>query len=109
MKNDEKYNILSEGETGTPSTMGIIPASKNFKFTEELIKHSLAKNSSFELISFSQKEENTYSSEIKYKDEIFLVILYVVPTSQINLDNYNLGNQIEKSDFDTAQQQSHFL
>ncbi|GAB6010651.1 DUF4026 domain-containing protein [Viscerimonas tarda] len=111
MENSEKYDILAEGEVGIPSTMGIIPGGKDFKFTEASIRASLAENRDFKLLSFSaqEDEEAAYTAEIEYLEEEYSIDLYIVPTSQIGLEDYGFGNQIEKTDFDNAGKQSHFL
>lgn len=111
MKNTEKYDILAEGEIGIPSAMGIIPSNKNFKFAEESIKTSLSRNRDFKLISFSaiENEDSAFSGEIEYQNENYSVNLYIVDTAQIGLEDYGFGNQIDKIDFDNAQNQPYFL
>ncbi len=110
MSNNEKYDILADRQTGIPSSMGIIPSGGISSFSEQWVHESL-KNKDFTLQSFKNEgtDEPEYTAEINYKGTDFIVKLYITPTSKIGLEDYGFGNQIEKTDFDTAQQQPYFL
>ena len=111
MGNNEKYEMLAEGETLVPSNMGIIPAEKNFTFSENSIKKSLADSKYFELKSFVKSEEpdNSYEAEISYLDEVFSVKLDVLPVEYIGLNDFGFANQIDKADFENALTQPNYL
>jgi len=110
MDNNEKYEILADGDTGIPSSMGIIPAHLNFKLTKESIEASLAQNKEFKLLSFTKnKDDSSFSSEIEYLDETYSVNFYISVTSTIGLDDFGFANQILKEDFEAALRQPSFL
>ena len=59
MDNNEKYELLSEGETGLASVMGVFPSDKNFVFDGKQIEKSLSGNKDFKLRSFNKAEVDT--------------------------------------------------
>jgi len=111
MNNTEKYEMLSERNTGVPSVMGIIPSSVNHIFSDVSVRKSFEASKNFELVSFNKDEEdgNTYHAVIKYLNENYEVDLSIAETSSIGLDDYGFGNQIEESDFRIASGQPFFL
>ncbi|WP_165044210.1 DUF4026 domain-containing protein [Dysgonomonas sp. ZJ709] len=114
MDNKEKYDLLADGETGLPSTMGIIPSDTNFKFDTNQIEKSLASSKDFKLNAFTKEEDNdfailTFSAEIEYLDEVYNMDLYVCETNNIDLANYGFGNQIDEKSLDIAQKQEYYL
>ena len=109
MNNTEKYQMLADGETGVPSTMGIVPSSVSLKFTADNIQRQLANNTNFRLDSFEETEENNFSAKITYKNESFEVELYLYPMSEINLKDFGFANRLPESEFNEAQAQSQYL
>lgn len=115
MDNSEKYNLLTEGETGLASAMGIYPRSKDFKFDAAQIEKSLAQNSDFNLKSFNKVEVDieysimSFHAEIEYKEAIFNVDLYISDTKNINLNDYGLANVIDEESLQVAMEQEYFL
>lgn len=117
MDNQEKYRLLSEGETGLPSNIGVFPLREGFKFTEEMMKKSLESGKDFQLIGFKTVTKEDESSpvlmefdiDVKCEDEDFNLILSVVSGSQIELDHFGFGNQVEEDEMRAAVSQPYFL
>ncbi|NDV94695.1 DUF4026 domain-containing protein [Dysgonomonas sp. 521] len=115
MDNNEKYNLLAEGETGLASSMGIFPKNKNFKFDAAQIEKSLAQNTDFELKSFNEVEVDieysimSFHAEIEYKETIFNVDLYVSDSKNINLNDFGFANAIDEESLQIAAKQDYFL
>lgn len=115
MNNDEKYNLLAEGETGLASRMGIYPKRKGFKFEAGQIEKALSSQKDFNVISFNKVEIDSefsimsFAAEIEYKETKFNVDLYVCETKNINLNDYGLANSIDEKSLQTATEQEYFL
>ncbi|MDR0824325.1 MAG: DUF4026 domain-containing protein [Prevotella sp.] len=115
MDNNEKYDLLAEGETGLASSMGIYPKDKNFKFDAAQIEKSLAGNTDFKLLSFNEAEVDidystmSFNAEIEYKETVFNIDLYVCKTKNINLKDYSFANSIDEESLQTALEQEYFL
>lgn len=115
MDNNEKYELLSEGETGLASVMGIYPADKNFIFEASQIEKYLSENKDFRLKSFNKAEVDTeysimsFNAEVEYKETNFNVELYVCPTRNINLKDYALANLIDEDSLNKALEQEYYL
>lgn len=115
MNNEEKYNLLAEGETGLASGMGIYPKESNFKFEAAQIEKSLSSRKDFNLISFNKAEVDSefsimsFAAEIEYKETKFNVDLYVCETKNINLNDYGFANSIDEESLEIATKQEYFL
>lgn len=115
MDNNEKYDLLAEGETGLPSSMGIYPGSKNFKFDAAQIEKSLAQSKDFTLKSFNKVEVDieysimSFHAEVEYKEAVFNVDFYVSDTQHINLSDYGFANSIDEASMQIAMEQEQFL
>lgn len=115
MENSEKYDLLTEGETGLASAMGIFPRSKNFNFNAAQIEKSLANNKDFKLKSFNEVEVDseysimTFNAEVEYKETIFNVDIYVSNANNINLRDYGFANSIDEESLELASEQEYFL
>ncbi|WP_029906942.1 DUF4026 domain-containing protein [Prevotella sp. 10(H)] len=115
MTNNEKYDLLAEGETGLASTMGIYPRNKNFKFDAAQIEKNLSINKDFKLISFNKAEVDiefsimSFTAEIEYQETVFNVDLYVCQTKNINLSDYGFANSIDQESLQVAMEQEHYL
>lgn len=115
MNNNEKYELLAEGETGLSSSMGIFPREKNFKFEAAKIEKSLSQNKDFKLLSFSRVEVDSefstqsFNAEIEYKEAKFNVELYVCDAKNINLEDYSFANSIDERSLQQATEQDFFL
>lgn len=108
MDNTEKYQMLADGETGTPSCMGIVPSSVSGELTAESIERSLIGNSDFRLNSFKIEEESFFAN-INYKTENFDLELCLSSMSKIDLNDFGFANQLTEDEFTSAQTQPHFL
>lgn len=115
MNNEEKYNLLTEGQTGLASAMGIYPKNKTFKFEAAQIEKALSQQKDFRLVSFNKVEVDSefsimsFAAEIEYKDTAFHVDLYVCDTKNINLNDYGFANSIDQESLDIAIAQEYFL
>lgn len=115
MDNQEKYDLLAEGETGLASSMGIYPGNKNFKFEAAQIEKSLALNKDFKLASFNKAEVDiefsvmSFNAEIEYQEATFNIDLYVCETKNINLNDYGFANSIDEASIQKATEQEYFL
>jgi len=115
MDNNEKYDLLAEGETGLASVMGIYPSDKNFEFNSAQIEKSLAKNKDFKLVSFNKAEVDSefsimsFNAEIEYEEATFNVELYVCDAKNINLNDYGFANSIDEESLQKAMQQEYYL
>ncbi len=115
MDNQEKYDLLAEGETGLASSMGIYPGNKNFKFEAAQIEKSLALNKDFKLVSFNKAEVDiefsvmSFNAEIEYQEATFNIDLYVCETKNINLNDYGFANSIDEASIQKATEQEYFL
>lgn len=115
MDNNEKYELLAEGETGLASVMGIYPSNKDFKFDAAQIEESLAGNKDFKLKSFAKAEVDSefsimsFNAEIEYKETDFNVELYVCDAKNINLDDYGFANSIDESSLRKATEQEYYM
>lgn len=115
MDNNEKYELLAEGETGLASVMGIYPSDKNFKFDSVQIEKSLSENKDFKLVSFAKAEVDSefsimsFNAEIEYQETVFNVELYVSDTKNINLNDYGFANSIDEESFQKALEQEYYL
>ncbi|MDU1892960.1 MAG: DUF4026 domain-containing protein [Dysgonomonas sp.] len=115
MDNNEKYELLAEGETGLASAMGIFPGEKNFKFEAAQIEKSLSKCKDFKLLSFDKAEVDieysimSFVAEIEYKEATFNFDLYVCDARNINLQDYGFANHIDEQSLQTAMEQEFFM
>jgi len=115
MDNNEKYELLAEGETGLASVMGIYPSDKNFRFEATQIERSLGRNKDFKLISFNKAEVDSefsimsFNAEVEYRDTVFNVELYVCDAKNINLNDYGFANSIDEESLQTATEQEYYL
>lgn len=115
MDNNEKYELLAEGETGLASVMGIYPSNKDFKFDAAQIEESLAGNKDFKLKSFAKAEVDSefsimsFNAEIEYKETDFNVELYVCDAKNINLEDYGFANSIDESSLRKATEQEYYM
>lgn len=115
MDNNEKYELLAEGETGLASGMGIYPRSKSFKFDAAQIEKSLSSRKDFKLISFNKAEVDiefsimSFAAEIEYQETVFNVDLYVCEAKNINLSDYGFANSIDEESLQTAMEQEQYL
>jgi uncharacterized protein YegJ (DUF2314 family) len=115
MDNNEKYNLLAEGETGLSSSMGIYPGKQNFRFDATQIEKSLAQNTDFKLKSFNKAEvDSEYSvmgfhAQIEYQETVFDIDLYIVDAKHINPDDYSFANAIDEESLQRAAKQEYFL
>jgi len=115
MDNNEKYDLLAEGETGLSSVMGIYPSGENFTFEAAQIKKSLEENKDFKLVSFDEAEIDSefsimsFNAEIEYKETVFNVELYVCDAVNINLNDYGYGNPIDEESLTDAIKQKYYM
>lgn len=115
MDNNEKYELLAEGNTGLASSMGIFPSGKNHQFSASQIEAALAANKDFNLKSFSEAEVDieysimAFTAQIEYKDTDFNVDLYVLNASNVNLSDYNNTAVIDEETLAEAIQQEYFM
>lgn len=115
MDNNEKYELLAEGETGLASSMGIFPNDKNFSFDAAQIEKSLVACKDFKLTGFSNIEVDTefsilsFNAGITYKDTEFNVDLYVCETDHIDLREYGFANSIDEESLQRATEQKYYL
>lgn len=115
MDNNEKYELLAEGETGLSSIMGIYPSSNNFKFEPTQIERNLSQSKHFKLVSFNKAEVDSefsimsFNAEVEYKETIFNIELYVCDSSNINLNDYGFANSIDEDSLQKAMIQSSYL
>lgn len=115
MDNNEKYELLSEGETGLVSVMGIFPSDKNFAFEAKQIEKSLSENKDFKLKSFNKAEVDTefsimsFNAEVEYQETSFNIEIYVCPTRNINLKDYGFANSIDDESLKKALEQEYYL
>ena len=115
MDNNEKYDLLAEGETGLASVMGIYPSDRNFNFEAAQIEKSLADNKDFKLVSFNKAEIDSefsimsFNAEIEYKETPFNVELYVCDAKNINLNDYGFANSINEESLHVATEQEYYL
>lgn len=115
MDNNEKYELLSLGETGLASVMGIYPSDKNVVFEGKQIEKSLSENKDFKLKSFNKTEVDSeysimsFNAEIEYQDTSFNVELYVCPTGHVNLKDYGFANSIDENSLKKALEQEYYL
>lgn len=114
MTNEEKYDLLADGETGLPSTMGVLPSSKGFVFSDDAIETSLKQAKDFRVRSISRKEdtetysEQAYVADIEFNKESYEVELLVVKT-ELDLRDFGFANQIEDADLEKATQCPFYL
>lgn len=115
MTNNEKYELLAEGETGLASIMGIYPADKTFSFDATQIEKSLSDKKDFKLLSFNKVETDSelslmsFNAEVEYKEAVFNVELYVSDTKNINLNDYGFANSIDEESLKKAVEQEYYL
>ncbi|NDV78083.1 DUF4026 domain-containing protein [Dysgonomonas sp. 511] len=115
MDNNEKYELLENGETGLSSVMGIFPSNKEFKFDAAQIEKSLAGNKDFKLKSFSEAPNDSdyllmsFEAEIEYKETEFRVEFYVCEAGNINLREYGFANAIAQDELEKAVEQEYYL
>lgn len=115
MDNNEKYELLAEGETGLASAMGIYPGSKGFKFDAAQIEKSLSECKDFKLLSFNKAEVDieysimSFMAAVEYKKTVFNVELYVCDAKNINLQDYGFANHIDEQSLQIAAEQDYFL
>lgn len=113
MDNNEKYELLSGGEKGVPSIIGIYPGSENFNFDAASIEKALAQDADFKLKSFGKTDKEydqvSYHAEIEFQDTIFGVDLYVADTGNVNLQTYGFANSIDEKSLHAATQQKYYL
>jgi uncharacterized protein YegJ (DUF2314 family) len=107
MKNNEKYDRLAERESDIASAMAIIPAQKDFTFSEYQIKNTLSNSQAFTLLSFGKQEdeENAFTAQIEYLGSEYTFFFNVEATDNLELAEYNDGNLIAQADMDKALQQ----
>ncbi|MDR2954218.1 MAG: DUF4026 domain-containing protein [Prevotella sp.] len=115
MDNNEKYDLLAEGETGLASIMGIYPSSKSFEFDAAQIEKNLSANKDFKLVSFNKAEVDSefsimsFNAEVEYKEAVFNVELYVCDAKNINLNDYGFANSIDDESLQKAVEQEYYL
>lgn len=113
MTNKEKYESLAEEKQALPSGMAIIPSEKGFTFDAKLIEKALSDCKDFKLLEFSPLEnflgEAAFNARIEYGDETFDVALYWDLISNLHLEEYRFGNNIDDKSMETATQQTYFL
>jgi len=115
MDNNEKYELLAEGETGLASVMAIYPSDKKFTFEATQIEKALAASADFKLISFNKAEVDSefsimsFNAEVEYQDAVFNIELYVSDTKNINLSDYGFANSIDEQSLHVAMEQEYFL
>lgn len=115
MTNIEKYELLSQGDGGLASVMGIVPYYKNEDFSASRIEKSLRNNSDFDLLSFSPLEENMefyiagFAAEIEYTGQQYDVDIYVSKTEGLYLQDYGFANNIDEESLKVAQGQQYYI
>lgn len=115
MTNIEKYELLSQGDGGLASVMGIVPYDKNQDFSASRIEQSLRYNSDFGLLSFSPLEENNefyiagFAAEIEYMGQQYDVDIYVSKAEGLYLQDYGFANNIDKESLKVAQGQQYYI
>jgi len=114
MNNKEKYELLAEGEIFQTSNMGVVPSIPGFNFSSETISSALNSNKEFIVNSFDCLTETSdsyiaeYSADITYCNNNFLVSIYIAKVKDIHLEEFGLGNMIDKSDYKLAIKQPYF-
>lgn len=115
MTNEEKYELLAEGETLIPSGMGVIPSDKVYKFSEQQIEKSLSSAKDFKLISFSEMRDIpdfaylALDAKIAYQGHDYDVELLVIRTENLNLKDFGFANQISEDELNIALDQEYYL
>lgn len=115
MDNNEKYDLLADGETGLASVMGIYPSDKNFKFESAQIEKYLSRSKDFKLVSFNKAEVDSeysimsFDAEIEYQETNINVQLYVCDAKNINLNDYGFANSIDEESLQKAMEQEYYL
>lgn len=114
MENEEKYELLAEGERVSASVMAIIP-DNNYRFESDKIEKSLRNNKDFKLLSFEESKDNlgfslqSYKAEISYLDQVYVVELFVCKTDNLHLADYDFANYIDEDSLETAAGQPYYL
>lgn len=113
MDNNEKYELLFEGEVRIPSIMGVYPGNKNSNFDATSIKKALTQHTDFKLKSFEEKEDEqgrvSFYVVIEFQDVTFNADLHIVSTENVNLQNYGFADSIDENSLKTATEQKYFL
>lgn len=113
MDNNEKYELLFEGEVKIPSIMGIYPGNKSSNFDATSIKEALTRHTDFKLKSFEEKEDEqsqvSFYVVIEFQDATFNADLHIVSTENVNLQNYGFAASIDENSLKTATEQKYFL
>jgi len=115
MTNNEKYELLSQGDSGLASIMGIIPRNNDLELTSTLIEQSLKKNKDFKLIKYSTLNHeaifylSAFSAEIEYLNHTYAVDIYVAQTETLMLEDYGFANNIDKESLEAAREQKVYL
>lgn len=114
MNNNEKYDLLADGEKGLASNMAIFPRDRDFVFEATQMEKSLAENKDFRLLSFAQQEDAesvvaAYTARIEYNNDEFDIDIYIDRTENITLSDYGFGNSIDAESIEQAQSQPYFL
>lgn len=115
MTNNEKYEFLSQGNSGLASTMGIIPRHNDVELSARLIKQSLNNSKDFRLLSFSTLEDkggfylSAFTAEIEYKNHTYVADIYTAETETLLLQDYGFANNIDRESIEAAQKQQFYL
>lgn len=116
MEENQKYEMLAEGEVLQSSVMGVVP---NKKFTQHLdfkyINDQLKKSKDFKLITFGESQildfsvNISYVATIEYYDTTYTLDISIHDISTIDLQEFSLGNQIEDGNIDEAMSQKNYV
>lgn len=115
MTNEEKYDLLSHGNSGLASVMGIVPRYKDQELNAALIEQSLKENKDFKLISFSPLEEKNefyisgFTAEIEYQKYQYVADIYIAKTEGLLLEDYGFANNIDQESLEAAKDQSLYI
>lgn len=111
--NREIYNSLQKGEIlSIPSYMGIVPADSSIQLNKQYLIEKLTANTEFQIDTLTPKELNdvqAYEINIKYNNQIMMVIISQRPLQEINLENHSFANGIKKNEYEAASTQKYYL
>ena len=109
MDNTDKYNMLSEGETGVPSNIGVVPSGLPAPISSDSIQQSLSNSKDFKLLSFDEDEDDTFLVSIDYRGERVSLEIYIDPMSRIDLKEFGFANHISDDELSEALKQKCFI
>jgi uncharacterized protein YegJ (DUF2314 family) len=135
MEENQKYEMLAEGEVLQSSVMGVVPGEDfNIQLSTEYIRKQLVNSKDFKVLSIEETTTPDYSEDkshiaellqinisqihnhtisqvatIEYYDTTYTLDISIHDISTIDLQEFSLGNQIEDGNIDEAMSQKNYV